>query len=660
MSAIATAMRIPLGSAGDPIAALASALRPLSLLLVIDNAEHVIDRVRKIADAVIEETSGVRLLLTSQLPLKAAHERAYRLGALEFPDAPLGAQQALDYGAVALFADRAAAVDRRFALSDDNVAAVIDICRRLDGVALGIELAAARVPLLGAQGVAQHLDQRFRLLVSRDRLAPSRQQTLLAAFEWSHGLLSQQQQTVFRRLGVFAGGFSLELARAVVTDDELDEWTVIDLLGDLIDRSLLAATSGDAPRYYLLETGRVYALERLTAASESDAMRMRHANAVRAEFERAFEDYWVTSDAAYREKYEPELDNLRAAFGWSLEHDRAGAVALASTSDRLLLLLSLLVEARQYSDAAFGLIEAEQPPPSVAARFWCSRAAVFADRPDRLSRAAAQLALAIYRELLDARGTYLCLHYLAYSYRNSKSDASASLAEMRQLENPSWPPRLRLFRMAIESTIAVNTGRKTEARTLLEEEMRLAVATGADDMVAACLGSLAAILLSTGDVAGAIAMGRELVDRCRQQRNMRRLSIALSILLNALLAGDSASDARQVAEEFVAVDRRLGWSYLHRAADALALLAGIEGRTTAAARIAGFSDSAYAAQTNYRKREWGLEASRSRIWLMLQQALEPGVLTTLMAEGGNLSADQVCAIALQMQADAAPVDGRVN
>src|SRR5258706_5313942 len=170
--------------------------------------------------------------------------------------------------------------------------------------------------------------------------------------------------------------------------------------------------------------------------------------------------------------------------------------------------------------------------------------------------------------------------------------------------------------MAIESTIAVNTGRKPEARTLLEEEMRLAVATGADDMVAACLGSLAAILLSTGDVAGAIAMGRELVDRCRQQRNMRRLSIALSILLNALLAGDSTDDGRQVAEEFVAVDRRLGWSYLHRAADALALLAGIEGRTAAAARIAGFSDSAYAAQTNYRKGGGGLEAGRPRVLLM--------------------------------------------
>ncbi len=177
-------------------------------------------------------------------------------------------------------------------------------------------------------------------------------------------------------------------------------------------------------------------------------------------------------------------------------------------------------------------------------------------------------------------------------------------------------------------------------------------------MVAACLGSLAAILLSTGDVAGAIAMGKELVDRCRQQRNMRRLSIALSILLNALLAGDAAVDARQVAEEFVAVDQRLGWSYLHRAADALALLAGIEGRTATAARIAGFSDSAYAAQTNYRKREWGLEASRSRIWLLLQQALEPATLTALMADGGNLSADQVCAIALQMPSENSPVAAR--
>jgi len=644
-STIATAVRVPLAAGRDPVAALASALQPLALLLVLDNAEHVVEVVRQVAHALAREAPGICLLVTSQLPLKLAHERVYRLGALEVPDAPLGVAQALEFGSVALFAERAAAADRRFALTEANLDSAIEICRRVDGLALALELAAARVPLLGLAGVARHLDQRFRLLVSGDRSMPSRQQTLHAAFDWSHGLLTPQQQRVFRRLCVFAGGFTLELAGAVVADDTLDHWTVVDLLGDLIDRSLVAVAAGEAPRYHLLETGRAYALEQLAAAGELEAIRRSHARALQATFEQAFDDFWTMADADYREHYEPELDNLRAAFAWATANDAPIAVALAATSDRLLLALSLLVEARQHSDRAIDLIDV-QLPEAVAARFWCARAAVFADRPDKQSRAAALRAIEMYREFTDPRGLYIALHYLAYSYRSSERDATAALSEMRQLEQPGWPARLRLYRMAIESTIAHSDGRLDDARVLLEEQIRLALANGVDDVVSSGLGQLAAIMLATGDVAGAIARGEELVAQCRRQRNLRRLSIALANCLHALLAGEALERARATAVEFAAVDQRLGWSYLHRAADAWALIAALEGRMADAARLAGFADRVYADQTNYRMRELGLQATRARVWGLLQQAFDPATLGTQMSAGAELGADSACALAL--------------
>ncbi|HUN91609.1 MAG TPA: winged helix-turn-helix domain-containing protein [Burkholderiaceae bacterium] len=644
-NSIAAAARVAAGPGADPVGGLAAALRPLSLLLVVDNAEHVDDAVREIVHAVLANAPNVTLLVTSQVPLKIPEERVYRLAPLQFPDTPVDAAEALEFGAVALFCERAAAADRRFALADENVATAVEICRRLDGVALAIELAAARVPLLGVRGVAQHLDQRFRLLVSPDRTAPSRQQTLLAALDWSHELLTHPQRVVFRRLGVFSGGFGLDAARAVVADGELDEWTVVDVIGELIDRSLVAAGGGENPRYGLLESGRGYALMRLADAGEDEQTRERHAGAMQAMFEHAAEDRWQLSDEAYRDRYEPELDNLRAALAWSAEHRPALAIALAASSAHLLLLVSSLVEARRLSERMLPLLTIEVPDP-VAAAFWTSRAAVFADRPDKVARAAALRALELCRDIGDERGAYLALHQLAHSQRGAERETAAALAEMRGLERPGWPPRLLLARHAVEVIVARAGGRLDEARRLLEAQIQLAIATGADDVVASCLDQLAALSLAAGDVEPALAAGHELVARLRTRRNLRRLSAAYAVVLNAAALGGSTSEARRAAEEFIAIDRRLGWSYLHRALDALALLATLEGRLAAAGLLAGCADAAHAAQTNFRAREHGVELTRARVWERLREHLGERAAEAAIDAGSRLDPEQACRIAL--------------
>jgi hypothetical protein len=283
---------------------------------------------------------------------------------------------------------------------------------------------------------------------------------------------------------------------------------------------------------------------------------------------------------------------------------------------------------------------------SLAARYWNSRAAVFADRPDKVSRAAALRALELSRHVDDPREAYIALHYLAHSQRATEHKASAALVEMRLLEQPAWPPRLLLLRRSCEVTVSRAGRRLDEARRLLEEEIQMAIATGADDVVSSCLGQLAALYLASGDVDAALSAGRQLVQRLRSRRNLRRLSAAHAIYLNAALLSGSIEEARAAAEELIATDRLLGWSYLHGALDALALLAALEGRMTAAALLAGYADATHAAQTNFPAREPGVETTRVRVWEVLMRSLGAENLEALRQAGARLDPEQACRMAL--------------
>jgi predicted ATPase len=240
---------------GDPHTALdltVQALASQRLLLVLDNCEHLLEAVDRVVAALRKGSPSVHVLATSQELLRHSEEHVYRLGTLGLP-AEVTTTRAREAGAIQLFVARVQAADPRFRLSDDNVGAVVDICRRLDGIPLAMELAASRVPLLGVDGVRERLDERFRLLTAGSRLALRRHQTLRAALEWSYGLLSEPEQTVLDRLGVFAGGFSLESAQQLASDDAIDSWTVLDHLGALVDKSLVIADGGNVPRYRMLE-----------------------------------------------------------------------------------------------------------------------------------------------------------------------------------------------------------------------------------------------------------------------------------------------------------------------------------------------------------------------------------------------------------------------
>jgi predicted ATPase/DNA-binding winged helix-turn-helix (wHTH) protein len=248
-SAIAIGLGLSLPDGVDAFTALSQALEHVPVLLILDCAEHLIDALATPLADLISQTQSVRALVTSQVPLGISGEVVYRLAVLPVPDRYAPQEEAARYAAVELFAQRAGAADRRFELCATNTALVAEICRRLDGIPLALELAAARVPALGLAALLERLDDRFRILKLAGRAAEPRHNTLHAAFDWSYSLLPAAEQRIFNLLGTFTGSFSLKAAVTCVVDEATDASEAVDLISRLVDRSLVTVLAADPPRY---------------------------------------------------------------------------------------------------------------------------------------------------------------------------------------------------------------------------------------------------------------------------------------------------------------------------------------------------------------------------------------------------------------------------
>jgi non-specific serine/threonine protein kinase len=320
--AVATVLGVQEDASRSLVAALTEALRPKHILLLLDNCEHLLDACAQLAEALLRGCAHLSILATSREALGIAGETAWRVPSLALPDPRhLPPRETLaQCEAVRLFMDRALAAQPHFLLTDHNAPAVVQLCHRLDGIPLAIELAAARLRGLSVEQLAARLDQRFRLLTGGSRTALPRQQTLQAMVDWSYSLLSVPEQTLFARLSVFTGGFTLEAAEMVCAGDPITDEDVLDLLLRLIDKSLIDAEDGPdgIERYRLLETLRQYGRERLVAGGTAAALRERHAAYFLALAEQAVPALRGREHAAWLQRLEQEHDNLRAALAWWL------------------------------------------------------------------------------------------------------------------------------------------------------------------------------------------------------------------------------------------------------------------------------------------------------------------------------------------------------
>ncbi|HEY6449869.1 MAG TPA: adenylate/guanylate cyclase domain-containing protein, partial [Candidatus Cybelea sp.] len=322
-STVAQALGLALAPEGDPVENLVRQLKAKHALLVFDNCEHLVEPTARMISAIMHGAPKVKVLASSRQGLGIEGEETYRLPSLEVPpenDAEhVSATDAMRSAAVALFVDRALTADKTFALTDENAPIVSDICRRLDGIPLAIELAAARVKMLSPKQLRERLDERFRVLTGGSRDVLPRQQTMRALIDWSHDLLDERERVLFRRLGIFVNGFTLEGAVAVGSGKDLDEHDVFDVLASLVDKSLvLAEPHGDALRYRLLESTRAYALEKLADAGERDLFAGRHLRYLRDGFAELRERFLRTERGAVSATLQTELDDVRAALDGAL------------------------------------------------------------------------------------------------------------------------------------------------------------------------------------------------------------------------------------------------------------------------------------------------------------------------------------------------------
>jgi predicted ATPase/DNA-binding SARP family transcriptional activator len=289
--ALAAVLGLPERSGRTPAEVLAGALETKHLLLVLDNCEHLVDACAALADALLRACPRLRILATSRQALGIAGEQVWRVPSLELPDARRLSflDEIAGAEAVRLFLDRAQLSRPGFVLTEDNAAPLTEVCRRLDGMPLAIELAAARLRVLSVEQIAAHLDDRFALLTGGSRAVLPRQRTLHATVEWSYDLLGRAEQALFGRLSVFAGGSTLEAAEAVCTGPDLPSGQILDLMTGLVDQSLVLVEAGEdsTVRYRLLETLRQYGQERLAERGEAQAIRRQHAAHYLALAERA-------------------------------------------------------------------------------------------------------------------------------------------------------------------------------------------------------------------------------------------------------------------------------------------------------------------------------------------------------------------------------------
>lgn len=642
-TAIAAGLGIDLREKGSAPAVIAGALREQSVLIMLDNCEHAVSEVGLVVEVILQRAPRARLLATSQVPLRLAGEQVLRLEPLALPpiDVTPKVTDAERHGAVQLFVARARAALRGFTLKPDTCATVVEICRRLDGVPLAIELAAARLPLLGLTGLRDRLDQRLQVLTTGARDAPMRQQTLRATLEWSHALLGVDEQEVFRRLGVFVGGFPLELAQRVVVDAQGDPWLILDRLGALVDKSLVVAEGEGVPRYRLLESARAFALEQLAAAGETDVIRRRLAEAMRERLD-SF-DAAISHEPRFDVligEIEPELDNLRAALGWAMTApgERLTALALLATSN------SLWLEADPFGDAIRHYLEArtwldETVPPALAARFRLAFQSVVRSRMLRPAewRDEAWRALEAYRTLDDRVGLYKALCALGGATREVIDEARAGvlLEEAEQLEDPNWSPRLRSRRQVALEWWNDLRGRFEASRDAGRQHLALSRAAGAIGEIPA-LSNLADTEFELGNIEEAISLCREAIARATERGRPAAAAHAYGNIVPALIESgelELAEDAIRAGRSLLV--RGLGTAFVLLMP--LALLAQRRSTLDLAARLVGCADRAYAAGGHFLHPPE--RRMRERVLVALQGSFSPEVVESLRVEGEGWSED---------------------
>jgi predicted ATPase/DNA-binding CsgD family transcriptional regulator len=554
-----------------PMDLLKNFLRVKNLLLVLDNCEHLIDACAQLAETLLTHCPDVKILATSREALNIAGEITFRVPSLALPNLqhlpPLEAFAHVE--ALRLFIERAQAAQPGFELTDANKSFIAQICARLDGMPLALELAAARVKTLAVEQIVARLDDRFRLLTTGSRTAPTRQQTLRATMDWSFDLLSAEEKNLFRRLAVFAGGWTLEAAEAIVGQDAILPHNVLDVLSRLVDKSLVNVETRDGEtRYRMLETIRQYACEKLLESDEARKFFQRHLE--------WFTKYAKEADSILRspevkigfKQLDIELENCRAALAWAFDNNQsADGAELDAALAWYFIRRGYYREAKSWGEKAERLTRDAPATPRADALFALGYALTWVGEYIP-AEANMQQALVLYRNLDNRVRVGFALNHLGViGYSLGKLDQAEQYWQealaYRRAMGDQWGiaqtlGNLRLF--------ALHKGDFARATAITEEGLTLSEQLGDEHMTARRLTNLGEIAYAQGDLKQAEGMLKRAVSTLWRMKEKWSLFMALQRLVQVIAAQGQPRRAAQIfsAIEFAREEWGAGLSEMER------------------------------------------------------------------------------------------------
>ncbi len=630
---------------GFPLAeTLAGTLRDKTLALILDNCEHLLEACAQAAGTLLQRCPSLVILATSREPLGIAGEMVYRVRPFSLPERPaaLPAEALMGNEAVRLFAERAGA---DFDLTEANALVTTELCKRLDGVPLAIELAAARAGVLPPEQMLDRLGDRFALLTGGSRAALPRHRALRALVDWSYDLLSEAEQVLFRRLSVFRGGWTLEAAEAVADDPA----SALDLLARLTDKSLVTAERHmEQRRYHLLETIRDYASVKLVEAGEADAARGRHCAFYLRLAQSAERNQHGPDEAAWFRRLDADHDNLRAALDWSSNTDEEGAepamLRLASALWWFWTVRNYWTEGREWLERAIGL-----PGGCTVARaqalYQAGGMAYFHEDLDRAADRM-QASVGCFRETGDpeSAGLPLCLLGYIRALQHDLERAEASLAGgltlfRRAAAVNKWELSFALYFYGVATALQEDYAR---AGPLLEESLSLRRELGDSWGMADTLRQLANVAGAQGNYARATELAEESLSLFRAAADRRGMGWALNILGSlALKQGDTAR-ARAAYDQSLLLGQEIGRrSHIALSLSGLAAVAAMEGQMETAARLLGAVEANRAAMRL--PMASAARADHERLLSKIRAALGDDAFDAARAGGQVLSLDQAAA-----------------
>jgi predicted ATPase/DNA-binding CsgD family transcriptional regulator/Tfp pilus assembly protein PilF len=594
--AVAEALKVP-ERPGEALSdTLSEALRVRQLLLILDNCEHLLESTARLVDRLLDSCPRLRIVATSREALGVEGEIRWVVPPLSVPEPQQGtpSSEGLEaYESVRLFVERARGRDPSFSLGTNNAPAVAEICRRLEGIPLAIELAAARVGTLSVEQIAERLTDSLKLLRGGSKTKLAKQRTLKGALDWSHDLLSEDEKAIFGRLSVFAGGWTLEAAEAVGVGGGVEEDDILDLLSGLAEKSLVVVRGSDEGRvrYRFLEPVRQYALEKLKESGEAEAARRAHAQCFLALAEEAEPELSGPREAQWSERLEVEHDNIRAALSWSLEQGET-EIAL-----RLAGVLWLFWFAQGYNSEGQRWLEQALTKHGQATAATRARAldalAWLADVQDDMDRAeaAAEEGLRLSEEA-DIGGSLAAslktiLGDVALTrgdHERARALLEESLALYQEVGDRRFVPRA----LAYLGNLSIDRKDYEQAEELYEKSLALARELGDATSLSLSLVSLGYIFLLDGRHGRAMALFEEAARLSRERRHRGILIIAIDNLGWALLLQGDHQQAKSYYEESLTLCKELGDKLIaSESLEGLACISGAKGEAERAARIFG-------------------------------------------------------------------------